>query len=152
MVDINHRIGIRGSVENVYNALSTIDGLSGWWTKDTMGNLLPGGNIKFSFFTREGKELGSMECEVVELIPGKKVHWRFTAGPEEWIGTDVEFNLSQADDYTVVLFSHKNWKELSEFTGHCSTKWAVFLLSLRDMIETGTGRPSPDDIKIDNWN
>jgi hypothetical protein len=31
-------------------------------------------------------------------------------------------------------------------------KWATFLLSLRELLETGKGRPSPDDLKIDNWN
>ena len=35
---------------------------------------------------------------------------------------------------------------------HCSMKWAAFLLSLRDWVETGAGQPSPDDLKIDNWN
>ena len=34
---------------------------------------------------------------------------------------------------------------------HCSTKWATFLLSLRDLVETGQGQPSPDDLKISNW-
>jgi hypothetical protein len=32
-----------------------------------------------------------------------------------------------------------------------STKWATFLLSLRDLVETGTGRPSPNDLTISNW-
>ncbi len=31
-------------------------------------------------------------------------------------------------------------------------KWATFMLSLREHVETGTGRPSPVDLKIDNWN
>jgi hypothetical protein len=31
-------------------------------------------------------------------------------------------------------------------------KWAAFLLSLRQLAETGTGSPSPDDMKIDDWN
>jgi hypothetical protein len=31
-------------------------------------------------------------------------------------------------------------------------KWAIFLLSLKQLVETGEGRPSPNDIKIDNWN
>ena len=152
MVDINHRIGIRGKVSEVYDALATIKGVAGWWTRETSGNSEPGGNIKFRFLTSEGKEIGYMDCEVIALEPGKKVHWRFTAGPGEWIGTDVEFNLAQVDDYTIVQFAHKNWRELSEFTGHCSTKWAVFLLSLKEYVETGKGKPSPDDIKIDNWN
>jgi len=31
-------------------------------------------------------------------------------------------------------------------------KWATFLLSLKDLVETGKGKPAPDDLKIDNWN
>jgi hypothetical protein len=31
---------------------------------------------------------------------------------------------------------------------HCSTKWATFLLSLRDDLESGKGRPAPRDVKI----
>ena len=34
---------------------------------------------------------------------------------------------------------------------HCSTKWATFLLSLRDLVETGKGKPAPADLKISNW-
>jgi hypothetical protein len=41
--------------------------------------------------------------------------------------------------------------EAVEFTAHCSTKWATFLLSLRDLVETGKGRPAPNDILIGNW-
>jgi len=39
-----------------------------------------------------------------------------------------------------------------EFMAHCSMKWAVFLMSLRDFVESGNGRPAPEDVKIDNWN
>jgi hypothetical protein len=35
---------------------------------------------------------------------------------------------------------------------HCSTKWAIFLMSLKAFVETGKGAPSPDDVKIDSWN
>jgi hypothetical protein len=59
---------------------------------------------------------------------------------------------TQDGDMTVLLFGHRNWREPIEFTAHCSMKWAVFLLSLRDFVETGKGRPSPNDLKIDNWN
>ena len=108
--------------------------------------------IKVEFQTPEGKELGSMNMEVKALEPSKKVHWYFTAGPEEWIGTDVIFDLHEEGDYTIVLFGHRNWREEVEFTSHCSMKWAIFLLSLKELVENGKGRPSPDDIKIDNWN
>jgi hypothetical protein len=31
---------------------------------------------------------------------------------------------------------------------HCSTKWATYLVSLKQLVETGTGAPSPDDLRI----
>jgi hypothetical protein len=133
-------------------ALSTIEGISGWWTERTSGISETGKSIVVQFFSPEGKELGSMTMTVKALEFGKKVHWTFTAGPEEWINTDVIFDLHPEGDYTIILFGHRNWREEVEFTAHCSMKWGVFMLSLKQFVETGKGRPSPDDIKIDNWN
>jgi hypothetical protein len=93
-----------------------------------------------------------MGLNVTALEANRNVHWRVVSGPEEWVGTDVTFDLSQEGEYTVLLFGHKHWREANGFTAHCSMKWATFLLSLRELVETGKGRPSPDDIKIDNWN
>jgi hypothetical protein len=33
----------------------------------------------------------------------------------------------------------------------CSTKWALFLMSLKSLVETGKGAPSPGDVPISNW-
>lgn len=152
MVQITHRVGIKAPISKVYAALSTVEGVAAWWTKKTTGVSKSGEKINVRFISPGGKEIGNMDIKVMELDPDKKVHWRFTSGPEEWIGTDVIFNLSQVDEYTIVLFSHKNWRELVEFTAHCSMKWATFMLSLKDLVETGSGKPSPEDVKIDNWN
>ena len=152
MVDIIHRVGIKAPVSKVYAALSTVEGVAGWWTKETTGVSKSGGHIDVRFLSPSGNEIGSMNMEVMELDPNKKVHWRFKSGPAEWVGTDVIFNLSQDGDYTIVLFGHKNWREANEFTSHCSMKWATFMLSLKDLVETGNGKPSPNDMKIDNWN
>lgn len=62
------------------------------------------------------------------------------------------FDLKQDDDYSVTRFKHQGWKEPIEFRHHCSTKWGVFLLSQKSLVETSTGAPPPDDVKIDKWN
>lgn len=152
MVDIIHRIGIKAPIARVYEALSTVTGVAGWWAQETEGSSSPGQTITVRFRNPQGDIMGEMVMEVVALDPNKKVHWRFKAGPNEWIGTDVTFDLSQDGDYTIVLFGHRNWREAVEFTAHCSMKWATFLLSLREFVETGKGKPSPNDVKIDNWN
>ena len=39
MVDILHRVGVKTSApDEVYDALTTVDGLAGWWTNDTTGS------------------------------------------------------------------------------------------------------------------
>jgi hypothetical protein len=65
------------------------------------------------------------------------VLWQVVDGPEEWIGTKVSWELKQDGDYVIVLFKHLDWKEPVEFMHHCSTKWAIFLMSLKSLVETG---------------
>ncbi len=90
--------------------------------------------------------------DVQELGDNKDVRWHCVEGPEEWVGTEITFQLSEQDGQTIVLFGHRNWREAVEATAHCSMKWVIFLLSLREYVETGKGKPSPYDLKIDNWN
>ena len=151
MVDILHRVGIKSSLDEVYKALTTREGLAGWWTNNTQGESKVGGVLQFRF-SAGGAEIGGMEMKVLELDPAKRVLWQVVGGPEEWIGTKISWELKQDGEYCIVLFKHQDWKEPVEFMHHCSTKWAIFLMSLKSLVETGKGTPNPDDIKIDNWN
>ena len=146
MVDILHRVGIKSSSPDaVYQALSTRKGLAGWWTENTQGDENIGGVLQFRFGA------GGFDMRVLELEPAHRVLWQVVDGPEEWIGTKVSWELKQEGDHTIVLFKHEGWKEPVEFMHHCSTKWAIFLMSLKSLVETGKGNPSPDDVRIGNW-
>ncbi|MFI1586258.1 SRPBCC domain-containing protein [Embleya sp. NPDC020630] len=146
MADILHRIGVEhASPERVYEALTTVAGLAGWWTEKTSGETDLGGVLEFRFGP------GGFDMKVVELDPGRVVRWEVVDGPEEWVGTRVEWNLRQEGDFTIVLFRHEGWREPVEFMHHCSTKWAVFLMSLKQLLETGEGAPEPRDVRIGDW-
>jgi uncharacterized protein YndB with AHSA1/START domain len=147
MVDILHRIGVRTPApDKVYDALTTVDGLADWWTDDTKGTGDEiGGVLEFRF------PVGGFDMEVIDLRPAERVAWRVVDGPEEWIGTTIEWDLHQADDCTVVLFAHRGWREPVEFMHHCSTKWGSFLMSLKSLVETGRGAPAPRDVQISDW-
>lgn len=151
MADIIHRIGIQASLPHVHAALSTVEGIAGWWTRDASGSTAADGSVEVRFADTDGKEKGRMTFTVVAESE-QRIRWRFTTGPEEWLGTEVTFDLGQDGAMTLILFGHRNWAEPVEFMAHCSMKWAVFLLSLRQLLETGRGRPAPEDLKIDNWN
>jgi uncharacterized protein YndB with AHSA1/START domain len=145
MVDILHKVGIKSSPLGVYNALATREGLCGWWTKDTQWDGKVGSVISFRFGDR-----GFIDVKVLELDPAKRVLWQVVDGPAVWIGTKISFDLVQENDFTLVFFKHQGWKEPSEFMHHCSTKWALFLMSTKSLVETGAGAPYPNDVHISN--
>jgi uncharacterized protein YndB with AHSA1/START domain len=147
MPDILHRVELKASPAATFRAIATIEGLAQWWTNDTKGHSEVDCNIAFRFGGR-----GGFDMRVLEIEPEKRVLWQVVNGPREWIGTKVRFDLRPNGDATAVLFRHEGWKEPIEFMHHCSTKWAMFLMSLKALIETGKGAPSPDDVKIDNFN
>jgi uncharacterized protein YndB with AHSA1/START domain len=138
MPDILHRVGIDAPPERVSECLTTIEGLRGWWVSNASGNAGAGGTIDFEF----------CRMRVLEVVPSRLVRWRCIDGPAEWIGTEVTFKLDWKENQTYVLFGHSGWAEPVEFMHHCSTKWATFLLSLRDLVEASAGRPAPRDLKI----
>ena len=147
MVDILHRVGVTSSPDEVYDALTTIDGLKGWWTETTTGDTDPGGVIAFRF----APVPDGFDMKVMDAKPGELVLWEVVDGPEEWVGTEVRFELKHEDNFTIVLFSHSGWREPVEFMYHCSTKWATYLMSLKQYVQSGAGEPSPRDVVISNW-
>ena len=143
MVDILHRVGVEtSSPDKVYDALTTLEGLAGWWTDDTSGSTEPGGVIQFRF------PPGGFDMEVVDQRPGESVSWKVVEGPDEWVGTTVDWRLRQDGGHTIVLFKHEGWREPVEFMHHCSTKWATYLMSLKSLVETGVGAPAPRDVHV----
>ncbi len=148
MPDILHRVGAKTPTpEKLYEALTTVDGLANWWTDDTTGNSELGGVVHFHFPVAGG----GFDMKVTELRPLERVEWLVVDGPEEWIGTTVEWDLRQDGEYTIVLFKHGGWKQPGEFMHHCSTKWGSYLLSLKALVETGEGAPAPNDVQISDW-
>jgi uncharacterized protein YndB with AHSA1/START domain len=150
MVDILHRVGIKAPREKVYQALATREGVAGWWTADTQGESKVGGVLE-ALFTVDGKLIGRFDLEVLALELGKRVLWQVVEGPPEWIGTKIGFELRQEGEYSIVLFKHEGWKEPVEFMHHCSTKWAIYLMSLKSLVETGKGQPTPNDVAIGDF-
>ncbi len=149
MPDIIHRIGVAAPPARVYRAIATRSGLINWWTWHVAGEPAPGAVIRFRF------QDGSADMEMLELLPDRRVRWRCVAGPEDWVGTEISFDLgaggAAGSRETVVHFAHQGWREAGEYMAHCNTKWAYFLLSLKAWVEDGRGTPYPEDRKISVW-
>ena len=96
-------------------------------------------------------EIGGFDIKVLELQPDRQVLWQVVGGPDEWIGTRISWDIRQEGDYAIVMFRHLDWREPVEFMHHCSTKWASDHNSLKHAVETGAGRPFPNDVRLSAW-
>jgi uncharacterized protein YndB with AHSA1/START domain len=138
MPDILHRVGIDAQPMRVFEALTTVDGIRRWWISSAHGEATEGGAFEFR----------ANRLDVVQADP-ERVRWRYSGPAAEWVGTEIVFELVWRDGQTFVLFTHSGWREPTEFMRHCSTKWATFLLSLKDLVERDDGRPDPRDVQIE---
>ena len=136
MYKIKHLFHIDASNEEVYKALTTIDGLSNWWTELTSGDTELESVIEFRF----GKQYFNI-MKVVTLIENKVVQWKCIDGPQDWINTVISFELDTNENKTRLRFSHSNWKDNNDFYAQCSFSWARYLESLRQLKENGQGNP-----------
>ncbi|MCW8875450.1 MAG: SRPBCC domain-containing protein [Kangiellaceae bacterium] len=141
MKSICLKIGVSAPVDKVMSAVNSLEGLANWWTDDVSGSTKEGKTIAFRF-NGEGPEVRVVKDEKTQ------VSWLLTSGPEEWLGTRINFQAIEEDNENVLYFQHSGWQEESSFFHHCSMKWAVFMLSLKEYIDSGKGRAFPNDIKI----
>jgi len=86
MYSIKHLFHINASKEKVFEAISTINGLSNWWTVKISGDDSPGGIINFHFGEMEGPQM-----KVTELNTNEKVSWKCVASPFGWVGHTLIF-------------------------------------------------------------
>ncbi|NQV98396.1 MAG: SRPBCC domain-containing protein [Rhodospirillales bacterium] len=143
MPNITHKISTPAAAEDFFAAVSTLKGLRSWWTTDVSGDPEQGGVLAFRFG-------GGGPDMKVETREADRVVWRCIAGPDEWLNTTFEFRFVAEDKgLTALYFSHAGWQAETPFHFHCSMKWASFLLSLKEYVELGSGRPFPDDIQIE---
>jgi uncharacterized protein YndB with AHSA1/START domain len=137
MTEIRHRVEIAAPKERIFQALSTLEGLE-WWTPTVQGEPAAGGTLEFFF----GRPDASAVMEVTAAGPDQ-VAWRCVGGAGEWVDTKLTFDLSSSAEGTTLLFTHADWRESTEFTAHCSTKWAYHLLGLKASMEGGAATPYP---------
>ncbi|MBB5060352.1 uncharacterized protein YndB with AHSA1/START domain [Granulicella aggregans] len=145
--EIWHEILINASSCELYEAVTDVNKLAHWWTTDVRGESAIGEKLEFWF---SGFRAAVME--VTTLKPGELVQWHvIDGGAEDWIDTNVEFRIFCDQGKTLLHFQHSLWQEDAKAFPHCSMGWAIFLLSLKEFVETGKGRPHPYDMPINMW-
>ena len=132
MAEILHQIDCNAAPEKIYLALTTREGLQGWWTADTEAEPEIGTLAVFGFFDRSTV----FKMRISELIPDKRVHWTCEGDPQEWIDTEVVFDLKpQKEGGTTVHFRHKGWRATEGLYAQCNTTWGTLMFRLKGYVE-----------------
>lgn len=145
MNHFQHSIIIKASPARVYSALTTTQGLQGWWTEDCEVGTQVGGIVHVRF----GDTYKDLRIE--QLEPNREVRWLCTLAhinhdsltqKNEWEGTQIAFHLAPEDsDTTHLIFEHIGLVPSFECYELCNNGWRYFLGSLQQFAETGQGTP-----------
>ncbi len=90
-------------------AFAAINNVRGWWSGQ-----IDGASDELDVeFTYRYQDVHYSKQRITEFVPNKKVVWRvldaylnFTEDPNEWTGTEVNFEVSQQGEQTEVRFTH----------------------------------------------
>ena len=136
MPEILHQLLLKASPNRVYQALTEQKGLAHWWIQYVSCEPRLDSIAEFEFAGGKIK----VRMKILKLLPNRTVVWHCLAGPTEWIGTQITFNLPQPPR-NALNFSHRGWRSQMNTLPMHNFEWARHLMSLRAYLEKGKGYP-----------
>lgn len=138
---IIHAVTIHSKRQNIYEAITTQKGLSGWWTTDVKAEAVEDSVINFRFHGPFNPDM-----KITSLQEDEKVKWECVGGAEQWLGSTFTFDLTGKDGSVVLQFTQVYQKQISDLDyGVYNFNWAYYLQSLKELCETGNGKPFDKD-------
>jgi uncharacterized protein YndB with AHSA1/START domain len=137
---------VEQSPEQVFTAITDV---RAWWS----GNIEGATDQLGAEFTYRYEQVHYSKQRISELTPGRRVVWQvldayldFTDDPQEWVGSEIIFEVTPEADRTAVRFSHVGLTPEVECYDKCSAAWGFYINgSLRRLLTTGEGAPNPTD-------
>ena len=148
MATIRHHVLIDAQVAKVYQAISTAEGISTWWDKQTLTQTDRGVVLEHN----PGPEHGVVKLRVVELVPNKRVEWEcISTHPKGSLGfrltgTHFIFEITERNNIpssgsnpnqiraTTLDFCQDGYDERSEFLNSTKSAWGEVLQNLKQVV------------------
>lgn len=137
MKTIIHTAHIHAPPTDVFKALTTQEGVTGWWSTKASLESGQGGVIRFTF-------LGDFHPHMkqVRLVEPERVEWLCIDGHPNWKDNRFTFLLRDRNGETSLRFVQEYAQELDDDTyGTYNFNWGYYLYSLKRLCEEGRGTP-----------
>ena len=139
--DILLGVEIGAEAATVHDAITSKEGLSSFWTSDTVAEPSVGSEARFGF----PKAPVPLRMRV-DRLDANEVAWTCLGDFPHWEGTTVAWSLSQGAEpsSTRLFFRHAGFPdEQSEWEfASVSYTWAIILERLKQLTETGEAQPA----------
>ena len=136
MKTIIHAVHIHAAPPQVYEALTTSEGLCQWWTTQVAVETGPGGIIRFTF---HGDFHPHMQQTALE--PHRLVRWSCVAGHPNWQNKHVLIHPRRTDRVRRHCSSSSSTLKSCQMRHTARTTSTGVRNSLKLYCETGTGTP-----------
>lgn len=135
MPDVLFRFDVDASPETVLEAVTTSEGIRGFWTSRAEVPSEVGETLKLEFsVTPAPFDLR------IEESDERTVVWRTETFPPHWVGTIVRWDVEPREGGATVDFRHAGFTDEQE-AGQVAYTWGQIMTRLKQYAETG--RPDP---------
>lgn len=151
---MNPNYSVTFTVDNTpKQVFDAINNPRGWWSEAIEGDT----NKLGAEFNYHYQDVHRASFKITEFVPDQRVVWHvvdnyfnFTKDKNEWIGTDVVFEIVPKGSQTEVRFTHVGLVPDYECYDVCANAWGSYITgSLRSLITTGKGQPNPIEAVVD---
>jgi len=134
---------ISAKPESVYKAIT--EDIDKWWTELSNQALQVGDQLVVRF-----EKTTSWEMKVSEAFPNRSLVWKVAEAnhdlegirrKDEWKGTIIKWKIVANETGSKVTLIHQGLVPALECYEICQARWAYFLGSLKNYLETGKGYP-----------
>ena len=139
MADMHHLVEVNGvDAAAAYSALTTPDGVTGWWTRRAeVSGARVGDVLRMSFPDAPM----SWDMRIAEVEGPTGLHWECIGGPPGWPGTEIAWGVENTGSGAVVRLDHTGFSTVDDMFRIVTVGWSQMLLSLKAYLESGRRQP-----------
>ena len=139
MVGMHHLIQADGvDAATAYAALTTQDGITGWWTSRAT---VSGDGVDDALSMSFPDAPVTWDMRVAVATPPVRVEWDCVGGPPGWPDTACVWAIEPVDGGVVVRFDHTGFGQVDDIFRIVTVGWAQMLLSLKQYLQSGVRKP-----------
>ena len=144
MADIHHSLIIETPANDVFDAVTTPNGLDNWYTLSSQGVPESGSLYHFNFGPDH-----QWKAIVTRCVESQEIAMKFVRADADWMGTEIYFKLEEEQGIrTHLTFSHKGWAAPTSHFQRSSYCWAMYLRILKRFLEKGEVVPFGDRLAV----